>query len=110
MYGRCVYCNSSYLELITVDHIVPVSSRKKYGLSFNQVDDPSNKVPACRSCNVRKHNKTLEQFLNEHPGYRNNFIHNILHPKDKSVGLPSPSRGILKLAGVELHAYQEMYF
>lgn len=58
--GRCFYCgrelifgtqdNPSPINGYTVDHMMPGD------------DHPSNKVPACRSCNAAKGNKTVEGF------------------------------------------------
>lgn len=43
----CVYCGVEAGEEMTVDHVIP----KRYG----GTDQPSNLVPACRSCNSAKH-------------------------------------------------------
>jgi 5-methylcytosine-specific restriction endonuclease McrA len=46
---RCVYCGEK--KPLTMDHIIPVS---KGGFHVKE-----NIVPACRSCNSRKNNKTV---------------------------------------------------
>lgn len=51
---RCAYCLES-VEVLTQDHIVPVS---KGGLHAAE-----NIVPACGSCNSRKRDKSLLQFV-----------------------------------------------
>lgn len=52
-YGyRCAYCGGPYEEL---DHVIPLS---RGGSNW-----ASNLRPACRSCNRRKHSKTLSEFL-----------------------------------------------
>lgn len=52
--GACVYCGVQP-EKLTADHIVPLS---KGGSNFIE-----NIVPACKSCNSSKHNKSLLSFL-----------------------------------------------
>jgi len=50
-YGRaCVYCGATDVKL-TKDHVVPLS---KGGKNVKE-----NVVPACRSCNAKKHNKII---------------------------------------------------
>lgn len=51
--GKCVYCNST--NDITIDHIVP--------LTKNGTNSLHNLVLACRSCNSKKRNKYLLNFL-----------------------------------------------
>lgn len=50
---RCFYCGKE--EKLTVDHIVPLARG-----GSNWIE---NVVPACGSCNSRKHTKTAEEFL-----------------------------------------------
>lgn len=60
--GRCSYCLIASDELER-DHIVPFS--KGGG------EEPDNLTPICRSCNARKRDKSLLQFLGEEaPEYR----------------------------------------
>ncbi len=62
---RCFYCNKGNLkkqsdfteELATLDHVKPLS---KGGERFHS----SNLVVACFSCNNRKKDKNVEEFLN----------------------------------------------
>jgi 5-methylcytosine-specific restriction endonuclease McrA len=49
----CAYCNQK--KPLSMDHIVPVSK--------GGIHDVSNIVPACRSCNSKKGNKSLLIFL-----------------------------------------------
>lgn len=51
---RCSYC-LEWTDTPHLDHIVP---RAEGGC-----DSPDNLVPACRSCNSRKHAKSLLQFV-----------------------------------------------
>ncbi len=53
-YGfKCFYCGKEKLRL-TKDHIVPVSKGGSNAIT--------NIVPACRSCNSKKHTKAIEHF------------------------------------------------
>jgi 5-methylcytosine-specific restriction endonuclease McrA len=51
---RCAYCLRKDLKL-TIEHVVP--------LSRGGWHDPSNVVPACQTCNSRKHNKPIWTML-----------------------------------------------
>ena len=54
--GRCAYCGISLdKSRFTLDHIIP---RCKGG-----TDDIVNLVPCCESCNKRKWDKDLTEFL-----------------------------------------------
>ena len=50
---RCHYCGSKARPL-AMDHVIP--------LSKGGMHEPSNIVPACKSCNSRKHDKAPEVF------------------------------------------------
>lgn len=52
--ARCAYCDAP-LEEITQDHILPISKGGVHGYD--------NVVPACRSCNARKGNRSLLVFI-----------------------------------------------
>jgi 5-methylcytosine-specific restriction endonuclease McrA len=51
--NRCVYCNKKP-RILTMDHRIPISRGGKH--------EANNIVPACRSCNSKKHTKTFEEF------------------------------------------------
>ncbi len=53
--GLCAYCSGG--GPLEIEHIVPVSRGGEHG--------PDNIVPACRSCNSRKHARPLLVFLAE---------------------------------------------
>jgi len=55
--GRCVYCGQALPDL-TQDHAIPLSRGGRH--------EGSNVVPACRSCNSRKHTKTADEFRSAH--------------------------------------------
>lgn len=50
--GRCAYCLAGPAE--TMDHMTPLSRGGAHGMS--------NVVPACQSCNSKKHTRTLLEF------------------------------------------------
>lgn len=50
--GNCAYCGA---VADTIDHRIPLSRGGKH--------EPENIVPACRTCNFRKHTKTDEEFI-----------------------------------------------
>lgn len=49
--GCCAYCGGAATEM---DHVIPLSRGGRH--------DKDNIVPACRSCNARKHAKTPEEW------------------------------------------------
>lgn len=57
--AKCRYCGNTEAERYELDHIVP---RSRGGA--NRV---SNLVVSCHDCNVRKGNKTVEEFLQDKP-------------------------------------------
>jgi 5-methylcytosine-specific restriction endonuclease McrA len=52
--NKCVYCGRSKVKL-TMDHVIPISKGGKH--------EPSNVLPACLSCNIRKGSKTMKEFI-----------------------------------------------
>jgi len=52
--GRCVYCNRK-MQRLTQEHIIPVVQGGNYTVH--------NIVPACHSCNSRKHTSTGFEYL-----------------------------------------------
>lgn len=56
-YGwRCRYCRCTItVNTLTIDHAIPLS---RGGTNW-----PSNLMPSCKTCNLRKHTKTLSEFL-----------------------------------------------
>jgi 5-methylcytosine-specific restriction endonuclease McrA len=53
--AACVYCGSTHD--LTMDHVIP--------LCRGGAHTPDNIVPACRSCNSRKHSHLLGEWLPE---------------------------------------------
>ncbi len=54
--GLCAYCEEPLFGDFHIDHMVP--------LSRGGADDWTNYAIACPTCNLRKHAKTLEDFMN----------------------------------------------
>ena len=52
--GRCLYCGAKNRKL-SKDHVIPISQGGD--------DTINNIVPACKSCNSKKHAKPLEVFF-----------------------------------------------
>jgi 5-methylcytosine-specific restriction endonuclease McrA len=51
----CAYCNRRlYWESATLDHVIPIGN--------GGPDHPSNAVLACKRCNERKGNRTVDEF------------------------------------------------
>lgn len=55
--GKCFYCDDQ-LEIDAEWHIEHKQPKSKGG-----TNDIENLVPACKSCNLKKHNKTAKEFL-----------------------------------------------
>lgn len=53
---RCAYCMQPFARL-TMDHVVPLARGGEH--------EPDNVVPACRTCNLRKHIKPASAFIAE---------------------------------------------
>lgn len=70
--GRCGYCGEELAGKFHVDHIQPVRRNKRYDLPtkrwiYTGMDNPEldcfeNKMAACQSCNINKHQYTVEEF------------------------------------------------
>jgi len=69
---RCVYCGSE--GPLTVDHVVPISRWREFGVQRRVLDNKSNRVLACRRCNAEKGNMSPKEWLARHPEYRERFI------------------------------------
>jgi 5-methylcytosine-specific restriction endonuclease McrA len=69
----CVYCTSK--EELTVDHVIPKSQARLYGLSRREINVDSNLVTACEQCNKAKGTRTIEDFLDEEPRRKRMFLH-----------------------------------
>lgn len=69
---KCVYCGN---DAESVDHIIP---KIKGG-----IDNASNLVPVCISCNCSKKDKDLVDFLNDDLEYGKRLNHELIRQNDK---------------------------
>ena len=60
--GRCGYCGQE-TERLCVDHVIPIFSSHRH--ADKNLNDPSNLMPACFSCNNYKTSHDLESFRQE---------------------------------------------
>ncbi|MGC9129161.1 MAG: HNH endonuclease, partial [Acidithiobacillus sp.] len=67
----CVYCGST--ENITVDHVVPLSRWREFHVRRRVLDNKSNRVPCCLSCNAANADMHPREWLEAHPEYRARF-------------------------------------
>lgn len=58
----CQYCGIKCARSeLTIDHVIPKSRRKEFGMSSEQIAAWTNVVCACQVCNVTKDNRTPEE-------------------------------------------------
>lgn len=69
--GRCWYCGCELPEKgWHIDHVEPIVRSLVTGKPENpESDTEANKVPACASCNINKHNMPIESWRNMIQGY-----------------------------------------
>ena len=78
--GHCAYCGDELKKGWHVDHILPVNRLwrhkqkdgemvygkngyvKEYYYEYPERDVIENKMPSCPSCNINKHQATIEEF------------------------------------------------
>ena len=68
---RCVYCGSQ--GPLTVEHVVPLSRWRDFGIKRRVLDNKSNRVLACARCNAEKGNMSPQKWFEMHPEYRERF-------------------------------------
>lgn len=68
---RCVYCGSD--DATTIDHVVPKSRARELHIKYSVLDNPSNRVPACRACNQEKSDMLPKAWFALHPEYFERF-------------------------------------
>lgn len=81
----CVYCGST--EDLTIEHVVPLSRWREFGIRRRVLDNPSNRVMACRKCNAEKGNMPPAQWFELHPEYRKHFIQEARYLSDQIKAL-----------------------
>jgi len=57
-----------------MDHVVPISQWRKYGVRRRVLDNDSNKVLACRACNEAKGCSDPRAWLDADPERRRRLI------------------------------------
>ncbi len=67
----CVYCGSD--KQLTVDHVVPLSRAREFGVKRSVLDNQSNRVAACAACNAEKGALSPHEWFALHPEYRERF-------------------------------------
>lgn len=67
----CVYCGSE--TNLTIDHVVPISRWREFGLPRRVLDNKSNKVVACARCNQAKADLPPREWLRQHPDFAHRF-------------------------------------
>ena len=70
--GACVYCGSD--QTLTTDHVIPISRWRELRIKRRVLDNPSNKVIACRPCNAEKGRMLPQEWFELHPEYKQRFI------------------------------------
>jgi len=56
--SKCAYCSGTFSKL-ELDHVIPISKGGRHEIG--------NILPSCRSCNAKKHVKSLDEW---YPGYK----------------------------------------
>lgn len=69
---KCVYCGSD--GPLTIDHVVPLSRWREFGVRRRILDNKSNQVLACERCNREKAALTPREWFDLHPEYRERFL------------------------------------
>lgn len=69
---KCVYCGGE--GSLTIDHVVPLSRWRDFGVKRRVLDNKSNRVEACEKCNAKKGDMSPREWFNLHPEYKEHFI------------------------------------
>ncbi|MFZ1464497.1 MAG: HNH endonuclease [Anaerolineae bacterium] len=84
----CVYCGSD--KDLTVEHVVPISRWREFGVRRRVLDNDSNRVHACLKCNAEKGAMLPREWFHLHPEYKERFVHEARYISDavkRIVGL-----------------------
>ena len=64
----CAYCNGE--GPLTIDHVVPISRWREFGVVRRVLDNQSNRVTACVRCNSEKGALSPKEWFDQHPEYK----------------------------------------
>ncbi len=69
--GRCAYCGCELSKGWHADHVKPIrrSIKKNGKCRYPNRDSIENCMPACASCNINKHQMSIEEFRNLISGF-----------------------------------------
>lgn len=65
--SSCAYCGAPVAD--TIDHVIPLSRSREFRVKRRVLDNSSNRVPACSSCNQEKGNMPPAEWFKMHPEY-----------------------------------------
>ena len=68
----CVYCGSEEGPF-TVEHVVPISRWREFGVKRRVLDNQSNRVMACARCNAEKGAMSPREWFDLYPEYEERF-------------------------------------
>jgi len=86
---RCVYCGGD--GPLTIDHVVPISRWREFGVKRRVLDNKSNRVIACVRCNAEKGAMSPREWFDLHPEYKERFMREARYLSDT----------VRKIAGIE---------
>lgn len=70
--GECIYCGRT--GSLSIDHVVPLSRWKEFGVRRRVLDNDSNRVLACLKCNGQKGMMSPREWFELHPDYKKRFM------------------------------------
>jgi len=68
----CAYCGTD--GKLTIDHVIPISRWREFGIKRRVLNNKSNQVLACVKCNQEKADKPPYQWFDLHPEYKPHFL------------------------------------
>lgn len=76
---------------MTIDHVVPISRWREFGVKRRVLDNKSNRVIACVRCNAEKGAMSPREWFDLHPEYKERFMREARYLSDT----------VKKIAGIE---------
>ena len=76
---------------MTIDHVVPISRWREFGVKRRVLDNKSNRVIACVRCNAEKGAMSPREWFDLHPEYKERFMREARYLSDT----------VRKIAGIE---------